>query len=122
MKSRGPDLFNWTPPTRFDPYGGPGYKEHTTSKAAAKKVAPRAPGLRAQALDALRKGWPAGLTPDEIAAATGKTEFAIRPRITELKELRAIEKMTVKGIVQVRPNASGANATVWVAKKSFGEW
>ena len=109
------DLFDWTPPKRFDPYGGPGYKEHTTSRAAARKMAPRARSLRDQVLATLRNVWPAGLTADEVALRIGRTEFSVRPRFSELRALKEIVPTT-----QRRPNASGSDAIVWVCKNPEG--
>lgn len=112
------DLFDWTPlyPSQ------PGYKEPTTSKAAARKMRPRAQSLREQVLITLRTTWPQGLTADEVATKVGKKEFSIRPRLSELRALRAIEPRTSKGEVETRPNESGSDAIVWVAKRSYGEW
>jgi hypothetical protein len=120
MTPREPDLFEWTPPASYPE--SPGYKEATTSKEAAAKMKPRAGTLREQVLTALRVAWPQGLTADEVAAKIGKREFSIRPRLTELKALRAIEPRTEKGIVQRRKNESGLDAIVWVARRSYGEW
>lgn len=90
----------------------PGWKEGTTSRAAARKIAPRAPGLRDEVLRVIREAGARGLTADEAARALGKTEFAIRPRLTELgpKHLAKIRKSGAK-----RPNESGVDAIVWVA-------
>lgn len=115
-----PDLFDWTPPPGYP--DAPGFKEATTSRDAAEKIAPIARTLRDQALQILRTAWPAGMTADEVAARMGKTEFSIRPRITELSKLRAIEKCNNKGAVLRRDNSSGMSATVWVARRSYGEW
>lgn len=115
-----PDLFNWTPPPGYPE--DPGFKEPTTSRDAAEKIKPVVKTLRHQALEALRVTWPAGLTADEIAARLGRSELSIRPRISELRELRAIEPRATKGIVDRRDNSSGMSAIVWVARRSYGEW
>ena len=46
------DLFDWKPSPKY-PHR-PGFKERTTSKVAAAKIAPRAPTLRDQVLTALK--------------------------------------------------------------------
>lgn len=109
------DLFDWTPPPKYPEH--PGSKENTTSREAATKMAPIARTLRDQVLVTLRTAWPGGLTADEVATKCGKREFSIRPRLSELHKMRAIEPTTVR-----RQNVSGMSATVWVAKRSFGEW
>jgi hypothetical protein len=107
------DLFDWKPPTSFDPYGGPGYKEHTTSKAAAAKMASRAPTLRDLVLVAITDVWPAGLTADEAAEAVVCTVLAVRPRLSELKAMGKIIPTAI-----TRPNVSGVQARVMVARRS----
>jgi hypothetical protein len=118
------DLFDWkNPQHRPDlPYGGPGYKERTTSREAARKVAPHAMTLREQVLTLLRVEWPRGMTADEVAEKVGKSELSIRPRLSELRTMRAIEPHTTKGVVDRRDNKSGMSAIVWVARRSFGDW
>lgn len=114
------DLFDWTPPPKYPEF--PGSKTNGTSREAAVKMAPIAKTLRDQVLLTLRVRWPQGLTPDEIAAAMGKSVLSIRPRVTELHKLRAIEPRTVKGVVERRKNESTMSAVVYVAKRSYGEW
>jgi hypothetical protein len=114
------DLFNWKPPAGYP--ARPGFKEATTSRDAAEKVVPIAKGLRDNVLVVLRAVWPEGLTADEVAAKVHKKEFSIRPRLSELRAMRAIEPRTVKGVVERRPNESASDAIVWVAKRSYGEW
>lgn len=114
------DLFGWKPTPGYP--ARPGFKEPTTSRDAAEKVAPVAKTLRDQVLVALRAAWPEGLTADEVAAKLGKREFSIRPRLSELLKVRAIEPRATKGIVERRNNTSGMSAIVWVAKRSYGTW
>lgn len=114
------DLFDWTPPPGYP--NAPGFKEPTTSRDAAEKIKPIAKTLRDQVLNALRVEWPGGLTADEVAAKLGRSEFSIRPRLSELLRLRAIDPHTTKGVVTRRDNASGMSAIVWVAKRSYGDW
>lgn len=116
-----PDLFNWADQVLSYPRS-PGFKERTTSRDAARKIAPRAQTLRDQVLITLRVAWPGGLTADEVARKVGKREFSIRPRLSELRNMRAIEPRATKGVVERRPNESGVDAIVWVAKRSFGVW
>jgi hypothetical protein len=105
------DLFDWTPPPAQKYPEAPGFKERTTSKEAARKIKPRAPGLRDLCVAALTEAWPSGMTPDQCADVLGKTVLAIRPRFTELKLLGIIEASS-----RVAPNASGANARVYYLK------
>ncbi len=110
-----PDLFDWTPPPGYPE--SPGSKEPTTSRDAAEKIKPIAKTLRDQVLAALRIAWPSGLTADEAAAKLSRHELSIRPRLSELRKMGAIEATTVR-----RQNASGMSAIVWVAKRSYGDW
>lgn len=114
------DLFDWKPKPGYP--SQPGWKEPTTSRDAAEKIKPIARTLRDQVLQTLRVVWPEGLTADEVAAKMGRKEFSIRPRLSELRELRAIEPRTTKSVVDRRNNSSGMSAIVWVARRSHGEW
>jgi hypothetical protein len=91
----------------------PGSKEPTTSRDAAEKIAPRARTLRDQVLTALSIAWPGGMTADEVARAIGKTEFSVRPRLSELRADQQIIPTDIR-----RPNASGVDAIVWVVVRS----
>ena len=108
------DLFDWTPPKGYPE--APGFKEETTSKAAARKIAGRAPSLRDEVLQTLKLAWPAGHTADEVAAKLGRTEFSIRPRFSELRAMKEIMPTTLR-----RPNTSGVDAIVWVARAPLGQ-
>jgi predicted transcriptional regulator len=92
------DLFSGYP-------DAPGYKEGTTSRAAAEAIAPRAGTLRARALVVLKTRE---ATPDEIALAIGETVLAMRPRITELYQQGLIERTG-----EQRLNKSGCFAHVY---------
>lgn len=105
------DLFDWKN-HRHAPYGGPGYKERTTSKEASRKIAARAPTLRELCVKALTDAWPSGMTPDQCADRIGRSVLAIRPRFTELKVLGIIEPST-----RVEFNASGVKARVYFLKR-----
>ncbi len=110
------DLFDWTPPPGYP--DRPGWKEPTTSRDAAEKVAPSARTLRQQVLAALQLAWPAGRTADEVAAALGKSILSIRPRLSELREAKEIMPALLEGGAPLRrQNASGLSAIVWVCKR-----
>lgn len=94
-----PDLFSAPYPTT------PGFKEHDTSKEAAKAISGRAEILRDRALTRIANR---PSTADEVAEALGESVLAIRPRITELKQLGKIERSGER-----RANASGQKAHVW---------
>ncbi len=104
------DLFDWTPPAGYPE--SPGFKEPTTSRDAARKIAPRAQSLRDQVLIILAAAWPGGMTADEVARKAGKREFSIRPRLSELRAKGEILPTTTR-----RPNESGVDAIVWVSRK-----
>jgi hypothetical protein len=105
------DLFDWTASPKYPE--APRHKENTTSRDAARKMAPRAPTLRDKVLLAIEDVWPAGLTADETAAAVGATVLAVRPRLSELKEMGKIMPTAA-----TRPNISGVQARVMVARRS----
>lgn len=106
-----PDLFDGRARRRRVYPDVPGAKVSGPSAAAANVIAAFAPTLRARALAELRKPEHAnGLTADEIATALSSTEFAIRPRISELKRSGELLDSGAR-----RPNRSGVFATVWKA-------
>lgn len=109
------DLFDWADPVPSYP-SSPGFKERTTSRDAARKIAARAPTLREQVFATLRNVWPAGLTADEVALRIGRREFSVRPRLSELRALNQIMPTTLR-----RPNESGVDAIVWVCRRPEGE-
>ena len=89
----------------------PGHRHVDTSVAAAMALAPMLGRLQRLALDAIRDaGW-LGLTADELAARLGMDRWSIQPRTTELRR---------KGLVRDsgfrRPNATGKQTIVWVAR------
>ena len=89
---------------------GPGHKEPTTSKDAARAIASKSSILCDRILAVLTKAGDRGLTPDEAAVILGEDEKAIRPRFTELGPLHA------KRIVETgerRANESGLKAKAW---------
>lgn len=111
------DLFSWTPPAKYPER--PGFKEPTTSRDAAEKIAPIAATLRGQVLQAYEVAWPAGLTADEVAGRLGKSILSIRPRVTELRKTGKLYPCLLKGgeAPLRRKNDSGLEAVVLVCKK-----
>lgn len=95
------------------PYNGsPGWKEPTTSRAAARSMEAAAPTLRDRILAALTTAGEKGLTPDEAAALLDEDVLAVRPRFTELS--KAVPPLIVAtGLT--RANASRRAAKVWRA-------
>ena len=83
----------------------PGYQDTDTSEAAAESMQMEVNGLRALCLEAIVKS---PLTPDEVARCIGRDRLAIRPRITELKEMGLIEDSGER-----RSNVSGRKAIVY---------
>jgi hypothetical protein len=113
------DLFDWQPPYPKSP----GWTEPTTSRDAARRIAPKVQTLRDQVMVAYRAAWPAGLTADEVAAKIGKSILSVRPRVTELRGLGELmiqipDRSNPKPIC--RKNESGADAVVLVCKKPEG--
>jgi DNA-directed RNA polymerase specialized sigma24 family protein len=102
------DLFGWHPPEKPKYPEVPGYKEHTTSKDAAKAMEKRAAPLRDRALSAIAQAGELGMTADEAAEYVGCTVLAMRPRITELRQLNQIVRTKHR-----RANASGVKAWAW---------
>ena len=89
-----------------EPYpDSPGYKEHTTSRAAAEAMRIRADSLCGRVLAALRHR---NMTTDECARELKESVLAIRPRFSELSE-----KGLIKRSGEQRKNASGKKAIVW---------
>jgi hypothetical protein len=86
----------------------PGFKEPTTSRAAAHAVSASAPLLRERVLAAIRSADERGMTADEAAEAIGETVLAVRPRVTELAKTSRIVPTDER-----RPNISGLKARVW---------
>lgn len=85
----------------------PGFKEGTTSREAAEKVA-RSLNARQEACFRAFEDGPG--TADEIAARMGLSVLSVRPRVTELArdgKLRATGER--------RKNESGCSAKVWEA-------
>src|ERR1700686_1951865 len=95
----------------------PGFKERTTSRAAALSMAPRVELLRQRVLSAIKAAGDRGLTPDEAAALLDEEIVSIRPRFTELGplHLKKIEKTNER-----RPNKSKRKARAWGIARGRG--
>lgn len=92
-----------------------GFKDHETetSRAAAEAITGAAVTLRARCLAAVTKR---PMTADEVAAELGVDRLAIRPRLSELKVLRRVEKTEGR-----RCNVSGKTAVVWRTAGPLGQ-
>ena len=86
----------------------PGFKARDTSKAAALKVAEKAPTVRALVLRTIANAGQFGLTADEAAARIGRDILTVRPRLSELVNLDQIHDSGHR-----RRNRSGHKAVVW---------
>lgn len=89
----------------------PAARPTDTSMAAADSVADRAATIRDEVLDAIRRRG--GLTADEAADAIERDILTVRPRVSELRALGAIEDSKER-----RANTSGRAAIVWRARPS----
>ena len=89
----------------------PGHRNVDTSIAAADAIAPKLGRLQQMAETTIRDAGLSGLTADELAAQLGMDRWSIQPRTTELKR-----KGIIRDSGQRRPNATGKQAIVWIAK------
>ena len=89
----------------------PGHRNVDTSIAAANAIAPKLGRLQRMAAATIRDAGLSGLTADELAARLGMDRWSIQPRTTELKR-----KGLIRDSGQRRPNATGKQAIVWIAK------
>lgn len=94
------------------PYS-PGFKEYSTSRDAAAKIAPTLSHRQREVLEALSR-W-GSMTPDEVADHLSRTVLAVRPRLSELKQLGLIEKTGER-----RANQSGLMAAVYRLTPNHG--
>jgi hypothetical protein len=94
----------------------PGYKEHSTSKEAATKVALRSRKLRERTLDAIRRKHSYGATPEEVCEILNESILSIRPRFTELKIMNFIYDSGLR-----RKNSFNSNTKVWRYNDSRNE-
>lgn len=103
-------------PDLFDQYPkGPGYTEPTTSKDAARGIAPRVRTLRERALEEIRRAGDEGISADDVAERMNKNILSIRPRVAELKALGLIEETGERS-----ENDSGMTAHKWRLAKEHG--
>jgi predicted ArsR family transcriptional regulator len=91
----------------------PGFKSAGTSQEAAQAIAGHAKTLRARVLDAITSE-PSGLSADAVADRLGESVLSVRPRVSELHRAGDIRRTEARA-----RNASGMNATVWVASPSL---
>ena len=91
--------------------GTPGHRGVDTSMEAATALAPKLGRLQKLAHEAIRAADWLGLTADELAARLKIDRYSIQPRTSELKR-----KGLIRDSGQRRPNASGKQAIVWIAK------
>lgn len=89
----------------------PGHRNVDTSIAAANALAPKLGRLQRMAETAIRDAGLYGLTADELAAQLGMDRWSIQPRTTELKCKGLIRDSGLR-----RPNGTGKQAIVWIAK------
>lgn len=93
--------------------GDPGHKEGTTSRLAAMQAREDATILRSLVLARIAE---VPSTADEVAAALGRSVLSIRPRVSELRELKKVRpRLRPDGRQERRKNASGVSAIVWEA-------
>jgi hypothetical protein len=89
----------------------PGHRDVDTSIAAANALAPKLGRLQRLAENAIREAGLYGLTADELAARLGMDRWSIQPRTSELRRKGLIRDSGLR-----RPNATGKQAIVWIAK------
>ena len=85
----------------------PGFKTGSTSKEAAKAVAPGAGAVRERVFEAIAASG-GGLTADEAAAIVGRKPAYVRPRVTELYRAGRIKPSGER-----RRNSTRLSAAVW---------
>lgn len=105
-----PDLFDHRAPPKYP--DAPGFKEGTTSRDAAKAIAPAAANLREQVYAAIVRAGSAGLTADEAAAKCGMDVLNARPRVTELSACKRIKRSGMR-----RPSSTGTSSIVWIVNE-----
>jgi hypothetical protein len=89
----------------------PGHRDVDTSIAAANALAPKLGRLQRMAEAAIREAGLYGLTADELAARLDMDRWSIQPRTSELRRKGLIRDSGLR-----RPNATGKQAIVWIAK------
>lgn len=97
-----------SPSIQADEYpDAPGWRESTTSKEAAERIADSAIPLRKRVFNLIAE-TPGGLAVHEIADLLGRSVAAVQPRVSELRRLGEI-----KPSGQRRVNQSGMSAHHW---------
>ena len=89
----------------------PGHRDVDTSIAAANALAPKLGRLQRMAEAAIREAGLYGVTADELAARLDMDRYSIQPRTSELRRKGLICDSGLR-----RPNATGKQAIVWIAK------
>lgn len=89
----------------------PGHRGVGTSIAAAEALAPKLGRLQRMAESAIRDAGMHGLTADELAERLHMDRWSIQPRTSELRRKGVIRDSGIR-----RPNATGKQAIVWIAK------
>ncbi len=89
----------------------PGHRNVDTSIAAANALAPKLGRLQRMAEATIRDAGLYGLTADELSARLGMDRWSIQPRTSELRRKGLIRDSGLR-----RPNATGKQAIVWIAK------
>ena len=85
----------------------PGFKARDTSRAAAQAIAPKAPNLRERVLAAV-KAEPG--SPEAIARRLDVPVMNVRPRLSELSNLRLVEDSGKRDLA-----SGGRKAIIWRA-------
>jgi hypothetical protein len=85
----------------------PGWKGGTTSRDAAKRIAPIVGTLQYDVLETICNS--SGMTADQVAATLGKSVLSVRPRVAELNKMGFIRDTRMR-----RTNISGIPAAVWI--------
>jgi hypothetical protein len=93
----------------------PGWRDASTSKEAAERIAPRAPSLRERVLKLIAES-PEGAAVHEAARILKVPVPSLQPRFSELRRLGEI-----KPSGQRRTNNSGMRAHVWVKTEASKE-
>ncbi len=92
----------------------PGYKEGSTSRDSARRIAGKAATVRAEVMHVYFNKNADGYTADEVAAILQESILTVRPRVSELIQQGVLEDSGNR-----RPNRSGHSAKVlrWVRRQ-----
>ena len=89
-----------------------GYKKRRTSYDAGVSVKPKRLTVRKKCLQILKNKGSYGATPDEVAQLLNIPITTVRPRFSELVDMKCIIDLK-----KTRKNESGKQAIVWGYKK-----